>query len=279
MARFIGWAVLCGIASLPGSPARSAEPTPIEVELSYTAIVDGLTAATIDAGAEVVGDTFSMRADTRTRGVMDLLVGFRSAAESIAVMKDGQPVPSVHSAVNKWRGADRHVYLSYDQGAIVSSDVVPSPADDGRQPVPDELQKSTVDPLTAALSLMAGAAGETGCVDLIRVFDGRRRYEFSCQPVAADAKVDTESQIFRRAYLFKIIAGRQKHPFWPESKTPRTLSLWFARLDRRLPPIIVKIAARSGLIGYSVRLDKLRIDGQDTIIPGIRGPTGTERQG
>ncbi len=249
-------AALCSLALLFCARAQCAEPKPIEVELSYTAIVDGLTAASIDASAQVVGDTFTMNANTRTRGLMDLLVGFRSAAGSTAIVEAGKPVPVVHTADNKWRGKNRHVYLHYEKGAIVSADVVPSAAKDDRLPVPADLQKSTVDPVTAALSLMIAAETGRGCADLIPVFDGRRRYEFSCAPSEASVEPAEEGTTFRRAYLFRILAGRQKHPFWPQSKTPKALSLWFAQLDPRLPPIIVKIAARSGLIGYSVQTRK-----------------------
>ena len=202
-----------------------------------------------------------MRALTRTRGVMDVLVGFRSDAKSTAVVENGRAVPTEHTAINKWRGKDRHVYLRYNKGAIVSSDVFPSAADDDRQEVPEELKKSTVDPLTAALSLMVAAGADKGCADQIPVFDGRRRYDLVCT-ASAEAS-EAAGTVFQRSYLFSIVAGRQKHPFWPQSKTPKALTLWFEKVDPRLPPIVVRIAARSGLIGYSVSLNRLRIDGQD----------------
>jgi len=252
-----------------GVSLASAESAPIAVELHYTAIIDGVTAATIDASAEISGDRYVMHALTRTRGVMDMLVGFRSNAESTAVIERDKPVSISHDAENKWRGKDRHVRLRYDKGEITSADVVPSPEQDDRQPVAPELQKSTVDPLTAVLSLMFSANLPGGCAREVPVFDGRRRYEFACSPdeeVAASSSAPNQS-VVHRAYLFSIIAGRQKHPFWPQSKTPRTLSVWFGRIDSRLPPIVTKIAARSGLIGYSVRLDKLTIDGKTLAVP------------
>ncbi|MFZ1992136.1 MAG: DUF3108 domain-containing protein [Alphaproteobacteria bacterium] len=259
---------MCSLASLFCATANAAEPQPIKVELSYTAIIDGITAATIDANAEVIGDKYVMVATTRTRGVMDMLVGFRSAAGSTAVIESGKPVPLAHDADNKWRGKSRHVHLRYDKGEISSADVAPTAEEDDRDPISSELQESTVDPISAALSLMIAAQSRKGCADLVPVFDGRRRYEFACtsgkDDVAASA---SDVDVFRRAYLFTIVAGRQKHPFWPQSKTPKAISLWFARIDPRLPPIVTKIAARAGLIGFSVRLEKLRIDGQETAIP------------
>jgi len=260
---------LCGLALLFCASANAAEPKPVNVELSYTAIVDGITSATIDARAEVIGDRYVMIATTRTRGVMDMLVGFRSAAGSTAVIENGVPVPLSHDAENKWRGKSRHVHLRYDKGEISSEDVAPTAEKDDRDPIPPDLQKSTVDPISAALSLMIAAQSQKGCIDLVPVFDGRRRYEFTCvtgkDDVAASA---SDADMFRRAYLFTIVAGRQRHPFWPQSKTPKAVSLWFARIDPRLPPIITKITARAGLIGFSVRLEKLRIDGQEAVIPG-----------
>jgi len=257
---------LCSLALLFCATAEAAGPKPVEVELSYTVIIDGITAATIDANAEVLGDRYVMNAATRTRGIMDLLVGFRSAAGSTAVIENGRPVPVAHDADNKWRGKNRHVHLRYEKGEISSEDVVPAAQEDDRDPVSPELQKSTVDPISAALSLMIAAQSRQGCADLVSVFDGRRRYEFTCGPSQDDvAAADTD--VFRRAYLFTIVAGRQKHPFWPQSKTPKALSIWFARIDPRLPPIVTKITARAGLVGFSVRLEKLRIDGQETAIP------------
>lgn len=256
---------MCSFALLFCATAQAAEPKPIEVELSYTAIIDGVTTATIDANAEVTGDKFVMSANTRTRGVMDMLVGFRSVANSTAVVEDAKPVSITHDAENKWRGKNRHVHLRYEKGEVSSVDVAPTAEQDDRDPISPELEKSTVDPLTAALALMIAAQSPKGCADAVPVFDGRRRYEFTCAPPSSDAP---GSEPMRGAYLFSILAGRQKHPFWPQSKTPKALSLWFAKVDPRLPPLVTKIAARSGLIGFSVRLERLRIDGRDTPISG-----------
>ena len=250
--------------------ASAAVDSPTQITLSYEIALDGLRVASVGASATYDGAKFVVEAKTRTRGLLDTLVGFRSTAETTAILDEGSAVPISHDVDNIWRGKSRYVHLRYDKGAIATVDIYPSAADEDRDPVPDEERSDTVDPVTASLRMMLAAREGAGCLDHLQVFDGRRRYDFHCiDEVGGSVKLGDPPWLHN--YTFRQIRGRQRHPFWSASKYPKKLTVWFAQPDDRLPPLIVRIASKAGIANLAIRLAGLTIDGQE-VATGASGP-------
>jgi hypothetical protein len=134
-------------------------------------------------------------AETRSAGLIDYLIGFRSRAVSEGRQVGGTPHPTRHEVDNTWMGKPRSVRIRYADGAPSPHSrrdtpetvtIAPSPEVDERDPVPLDARVGAVDPLTAALRVTMIAAGPEGdgeslmrstCVGAVPVFDGRRRYD------------------------------------------------------------------------------------------------------
>jgi hypothetical protein len=258
-------------AALVGSlvmllPCATRAAEPLRLTVGYEITMSGLPAGLEHIEAELAPDGYAIEAHTSTSGLIDTFVHFRSAARTTGRFEAGAPQPITHDAQNRWRGKDRHVHLNYLAGGL-EADVAPSADKDRRETVPEEMRPGTVDPITAALRLMEGAASEVPCVQRIAVFDGRRRYDLAAtdgglQPLEGAGK-GVPVRVCRVAYVG--LAGRTRNPFWPRSREPREAEIWFAVMDPRLPPVAVLVKAMAGPIPMRIRLTALAIDGVDLL--------------
>jgi hypothetical protein len=265
--------------ALAAAQPASAADAPNHVVLTYEITMAGLAAGSERIEADLSAGAYEVHASTRTRGLIDTLVHFRSEALSRGTIKAGAPRPLAHNATNRWRGKDRRVSLNYSVSAI-EADVAPDAQKDDRDPVPPAAWVATTDPITAAFRLMLGASGPAPCTARIAVFDGRRRYDL----VATDAGLKApnhaapgvEDRVCRVAYV--SLAGRSRNPWWPRRREPKEAELWFRAVDSRLPPVAVVARASAGPVPIAIRLTLLSIDGA-TIFPAVGGEKATDAAG
>jgi hypothetical protein len=213
-------------------------------------------------------------AETRSAGLIDYLIGFRSRAVSEGRQVGGTPHPTRHEVDNTWMGKPRSVRIRYADGAPSPHSrrdtpetvtIAPSPEVDERDPVPLDARVGAVDPLTAALRVTMIAAGPEGdgeslmrstCVGAVPVFDGRRRYDIRLRDGAPDT---VEGPYYHGAALrcrtsLDRIVGFSRNPFLPRSTDPEDGELWFAALDPALPPVPVRFKTDVGLGNALVHL-------------------------
>lgn len=219
----------------------------ISVALEYEIRLGGLHAGAVHLTATLTPERYRIAARTESRGLVDMLVGFRSEARTEGERRLDRVIPKAHQADNKWRGEPRWVRVQYGEDGL-NAEVHPPPELDDRDPVPPELQKGTLDPLSAAVRAVLAAEAERPCQDRLDVFDGRRRYALHFE----DAQV--ESSATRCRVRLERIAGMSHEPWLPILEPIEKADLWIERVRPDLPPLPLRLQADTAFGAAQVRL-------------------------
>jgi hypothetical protein len=184
------------------------------------------------------GERYRASSEMETVGIVGTVFPWRSEATSEGSRRQSSLWPLRHRSQGVYRGERRVVELDYRDGGTVEARVEPAPEHDWRESVPVELQRTTIDPLTAALAVMA-----SDCDGSLPVFDGRRRYDLELSDLG-EGEVEASSyhlyagEARRCRALVKALGG-----FWRDdprhSEKPTTLDYWIAAPRRDLPPLPV----------------------------------------
>ena len=170
--------VAAGLALLlPPARGDTQDGAPVAIVLNYEVYRAGFhildTALAIDLGStrfEVVGRF-------ETRGLFGLFSPWQSTSSTEGVVTADGFVPRHHRQEGELRGAPRRVTVEYGDGAALVRELVPSAADEDRDEVPDLLRHSTVDVVSAVLTLIRAMDDGRTCNGRMPVFDGRRRFD------------------------------------------------------------------------------------------------------
>jgi hypothetical protein len=187
--------------------------------------------------ADLTPDRYSAVADMRTVGFVAALFPWQSQSRSIGLRQSGALAPEEHRTEGLYRGQRRLVDLDYEGGAVLTL-IEPPPESDWRDAVPAEMQRGTIDPLTATL-----AALEADCRGTLRVFDGRRRYDLRLSDLGQAELESSSYHVYagpaRRCQAVVDVLGG----FWRDdprqSEKPTTLDYWIAAPQAGLPPVPV----------------------------------------
>ncbi len=239
-------ALLVALAGAAGATA----PVPPPITLRYDVRYGPLTIMSFDTTVDVADRTYRSTTRMQTEGVVELVYPWKAEAVSDGVRDGTTLTPKRHTSDGMYRGTHRRVRIDYaDDGAVVST-IEPPPEEDARDRVPADLQRATMDPLTASLA----AAGRQPCGGTLPVFDGRRRYDMRLED-----KGPAEVEPARRG----IYAGPARRcratiipysGFWrsepTESEAPTTLDYFIAtpRPDVGPLPVYLELAGARGTL-------------------------------
>lgn len=247
---------LAALLALPfclALPAGASAAHPGPVQASYTAYFSGFSIVTLDASIDLGAEAYRVAATMRTTGMLAMIVrGEQVSLVEGRVQPAGTPfalAPSRFLMEGTWRSTLRRVAMSWTGGQPDVLSVVPASQDE-REPVPAELQRNTVDTLTALAALVRQAAGTGRCDGAAQVFDGRRRSDFTAATEGIDTLAAHKWGSFSGPALRCRFEGRQVAGFWrqgdrDEAAKPRGGFAWFASPAPGLPMIPVRIEAES----------------------------------
>ena len=175
---------------------------------------------------------------------------------------DGKVSPDHYLSTATWGTHKRLSGLDFAEDGTLKQGVEPPKPEEGREPVPPEMLKGALDPVSAVTAMLGAAkAGSPGCAATVPVFDGRRRFDISAerQPDA------TLAPAYYTAYAgpavvcqlhFKSLAGGyrdgERSRFWqtdkPGAERP-PIELWLAPLKVGELPVPVYVAGKS-ILGW-----------------------------
>lgn len=175
--------VVALLVAVAGAAGATTPPPP--VTLHYDVRFGPVTILSLDTTIAVADTTYRSTTRMRTEGIVRLLYPWNAEAVSDGVRDGTTLTPRRHAADGVYRGEHRRVRIEYaDDGAVVSR-IDPPPDADARDGVPLDMQRATLDPLTASLA----AVSRQPCGGTLPVFDGRRRYDMRLED-KGDAEVE-----------------------------------------------------------------------------------------
>lgn len=248
-------AILLASLALPlaafGAAAETRAPT--QVQASYTAYWSGFSVATLDASLEFGADAYRVVGTMRTTGMLAVFVnGETTSYVEGRIRPSAAPLalaPERFGMEGRWRDRLRAVAMAW-QGPNPEVLRLEPANQEERDPVPPELQRGTVDALTALAALVRQAATSNRCDGAAEVFDGRRRSDFKAVTEGMETLPAHRWGGFAGPALRCRFEGRQIAGFWKEqnreeASKPRGGTAWFASPGPGLPMIPVRIEAES----------------------------------
>jgi hypothetical protein len=226
------------------------------IDLKYRIFVGGLEAGEIKLQINHGEDSYHVKSEIRSLGLVDVLIKFRSNSFSKGRVINNIVSPTQHEAHNMWRGDPRSVVMSYNDKGPHMVDVAPLPEDDDRLPVKEGMKLATVDALSAALVTSLSAMSEANrCKKSVPIFDGRRRYNIH---IKGEEEQAVEGPIYSGdAYRCELkierIAGHSRSPWMPQ-RDDESADVWFARLAPDWTPIPVRFEADIGMGSLVIHL-------------------------
>jgi hypothetical protein len=239
-----GWIVALLLPVLAVAPA-AGEPVVLDYDVRFgpLRLVEMRTTATLQ------GRRYRAVADVRTVGIVATLFPWQSQARTDGWREESSLRPRQHRSEGLYRGERRLVEIDYTKEGAVRTQIEPPPEDDARDSVPLEMQRGTIDPLTATLAVL-----EADCRGTLRVFDGRRRYDLRLADLGQEVVEHSRHRLYagparRCRAIVEALGG-----FWRDdprdSETPTTLDYWIARPERALPevPVYIELAGARGTL-------------------------------
>ncbi|SMH58517.1 DUF3108 domain-containing protein [Azospirillum agricola] len=257
------------------APARAAEP----LAATYRLHIGGLAVLDIVATLEMGDQSYRMEVKAQTEGFLNRLFPWQTVSRSDGAVRGGRLVPAHHSQSSVFREKPRSVTLEYDGQGNVAATVLPTPQEDGREPVPDAERQATYDPLSAFLTVLAASARGEACTRSLPVFDGRRRYDMQFQDVGPRLVGASRYSIFsgtaRQCRVsYRPVAGYARtapgNGFWQRNGAAAErppADLWLAPVVPGQPPLPVRLETDSDLGAVVIHLT------------GVTPPDGTPSTG
>ena len=251
-----GIQAILGVAVLVafGGAAQAAD------RLGYEIYLGGLHVGSLEARIDRSADGYQLELDGKSRGLVEWLTSFsgRMVANG-ATGEGGALFPRSYSERVSFRGDARRVDVGYsDLGGVSNVKTDPPPEKDDRDPVPPDLLKEAVDPLTGLIGAGQRALAAGNCDARLPLFDGRRRLDM----LFTDAGMDTlkpeglarfSGPARRCRFKVTVLAGAKKtETRWnrPEDRG-RTHTAWIAEARPGGPVVPVRIEAE-GAYGWLV---------------------------
>ncbi len=261
-------ALLLGLAAAP--PAMAERLT-----LTYRIYVGGVSVLDADAELVMAGGRYRVAISAATEGFLRRLAPWDTRSESAGQIGTAGPRPEAHVVSSTWRGKPRSVTLAYNADGTVTATAEPSADEDDREPVPAALTVGTLDPLSAFVAMMHGAAQGAGCGMTVPVFDGRRRYDllFTAHGTRSFEASDRNAFSGEAAHCrvtWRSIAGHsrgggERSQFWRrgEGQTERPpVDVWLARVSPNGPPAPVRASTDSPMGGVVIHLTGITVHPQ-----------------
>jgi len=237
------------LALAPAGPARAAEPGRSFTTLAYTTQVAGLAVMAAEADVELDATGYRIDIVTRTVGAFGLLV--RGESRSLAqgrwagTMAATLVAPQRYAVDGAWRGTPRRTLMEYAAGQPTILRLEP-PNDIEREPVPPDLQRETIDTISAAAMLARRATVSGRCDGEARTYDGRRLLEIAVRSggweiLPPQVMPLAVGPTLRCDFEGRLLAGFPRDGDRESVARPQTGTAWLARLTPDAPLLPVRM--------------------------------------
>lgn len=164
-------------AMLPGPSASAQGRLDARYEVSLAGVPVGRGSWTV----EIAADHYSGTASGATVGLFKAITGGHGEGATQGGVVNGQLSPAAYTATSETSRKAETIRIVLGGGNVIESSITPEPpADDARIPVTEAHRRGVLDPMTASMVRVPGAADPVGpeaCKTAMAIFDGRMRYD------------------------------------------------------------------------------------------------------
>jgi len=224
--------------------AQAAEPIQARYAVYGSILGIGTNVANVRADFLVMPDTYDVRLDFRTAGVVSTVITASADSRATGRFERGTAAPSQFSSVGARDGDPRRTLIAYERGDPVMRTLVPT-VEPRRDPVPPAQWVGTVDPMSALAQLVHSVNQGGRCDGHVTTFDGRRVVSFTAHTAGMQDLPHTGRSSFAGPALRCDVVSQQLAGFKHDSDEPRMhrpqpASAWFARLAPDGPLVLVR---------------------------------------
>lgn len=256
--------LLALLLALPGAAAR-AEPPP--ARLGFAIYAAGLNVMVIDSQADIGPDAYRIDLAYRSTGLFGTL--FPTTIDSVAhgTWSGLEARPQRFASWGTLRSAPRRITIEYVAGQPALRELEPASEED-RDGVPPDLQRNTIDTLSAMAFLVRSVAETGRCDGQVRSFDGRRVIEITARTAGRETLRSDYRSSFAGPALRCDFAGRQLAGFKQdvsesERKRINESSAWLAPILPGQPALPVRIVFETRFFGNATAF-------LTAAVPGVR---------
>lgn len=222
------WLAILGVGALAAGSAR-AEP----VALRYQGYVAGFQAIAMDVAFDLGADAYHLQVDYRTTGTLGAVMSGAMRSTVDGRFGPGGPAPLRFYSEGHLRGRQRVTQIDYVAGVPDVKQLIP-PNDGEREPVPEALQRGTIDTLSAMAALLRRVRDTGRCDGRATTFDGRRSAVLTATTGGQEVLEATSRSSFAGPALRCAFEGVQTGGFVlgterAELQRPQVGTAWFAR--------------------------------------------------
>lgn len=268
--------LIAGVVALCGAnPSWAEQPSlPITFKAEISLFWGGFRVYSGDIVGRVEADRYALSYRAATRGPLRMFVKAETHNQAEGRIADRQLRPVSYRGRLRWKKKKTLVDMTFGPGGTIETRMQPSLASRNRRPVPADLRKGALDPLTSLLTALSMPASETPCTWTQRIFDGRVLYELRFENKGTETLKHDGLTLFRgeavRCLVFyKKIAGaaviksavqktEKKKKKKAVKKRPPT-TIWLARVKGTGTWMVVRARGeskwgtiRAGLTKFSV---------------------------
>ena len=238
------------LASLENNQSRT-------IEISLRARIGPLELARGSFKVTLNQDSYSGEATYRTSGIAASFNNDAGVATVRGSIENGQLRP--RSFVNQeTNGKKRRIAMSYQKGGVDVA-VAPMWGNMGFPPATLAQKLEAVDPVSGLieLSLVTGRDAGRACGGVVKIFDGKRRYDIRTQYVGTET-VSTPAYkgpaIYCRGSYTEVSGFNQKKP--GEQREPIRLQIWLADVGNSGVSIPVRMTGSKGIYTATLYADR-----------------------
>ncbi|WP_159995989.1 DUF3108 domain-containing protein [Roseomonas sp. 18066] len=173
---------------------------------------------------------YRIESSFRFTGLAGWFAGGRQANRVDGVWVDNAARPVRYVGDGLWRGEPRQTVLEYRDNQPVARVMIPA-EDPDREPVPEALQRGTVDSLTALAQLTRNLATTGRCEGRAAIFDGRRRADMAARTLGRDRLTPQSGswggEAVRCGFEARQLAGFKRDD-GPDAREPQEGLAWMA---------------------------------------------------
>lgn len=267
-----GAAGLCLLAAVAtaataASAAGAAGDTALSdrtIAVRWTVTWGGLPIYKVRFRTEIANGRYTAEFDARSTGVVEALAKNRTSWHSAGRVAGAAAAPErMRQRYLMKRGGYRTVSMAWAPSGAVSTRIDPPEPKGKREAVPQEMQRGTIDPLTAILNGLVAPRGGPPCKYEANLFEGRRRIDIRLSFHRYGKALRLKGHKLPRKATVCLLHARRVAGFRARhlKDVPKLhpLKMWIVRLEKAGIWLPVELALKTRYGIARARLSKLDI--------------------